>query len=116
MTKMLTTALLALALLPSCSYLADRSRDFLDQFRLATGLGTVVGLRGEALGLVDTEPSDDARARFKLSQAVWASRFEQEEGRRLRKRDNLIRDDWDQTMRAVEAAREHARRAQQERK
>ena len=37
------------------------------------------------------EASDDARRRFKLSQASWASRFESAQGRRLRLDDELIR-------------------------
>lgn len=35
--------------------------------------------------------TDDDRARFKLSQAVWASRYEYTSGRRLRPDDDLIR-------------------------
>jgi len=41
---------------------------------------------------------DEDRLRFKLSQAAWASRFENSEGRRLRVEDNLIRIDWDKAM------------------
>ncbi len=49
--------LLALSLLPllgSCNYLADRALDAIDPFRVAIGVGTVGGIRGEALGLLDT--------------------------------------------------------------
>ena len=45
------------------------------------------------------EPSDDARLRYKLSQAAWASRFEAEQGRRLRVEDELIRVDWERSRR-----------------
>jgi len=40
---------------------------------------------------------DEARVRFKLSQAAWASRFEGAQGRRLRVEDDLIEIDWDKT-------------------
>ena len=43
---------------------------------------------------------DDAgRARFKLSQAAWASRFEKSLGRRLSVDDELIRIDWEKSVR-----------------
>jgi len=42
-----------------------------------------------------TTTDDAARARWKLSQATWASRFEQAQGRRLRVEDDLIRVDWE---------------------
>ena len=45
------------------------------------------------------EPNDDARLRWKLSQAAWASRFEAAQGRRLQVEDDLIRIDYDQAMR-----------------
>ena len=38
----------------SCRYLGDRGLDFLDQFRGTVGVGTEVGVRGRAAGLVDT--------------------------------------------------------------
>jgi hypothetical protein len=38
-----------------------------------------------------TTADDDARARFKISQAAWAARFEASRGRRLRVEDDLIR-------------------------
>ena len=37
---------------------------------------------------------DEARTRYKISQAAWASRFEAERGRRLRVEDELIRFDY----------------------
>lgn len=40
------------------------------------------------------KPNDDARARFKISQAVWGSRYAYSKGRRLRTEDELIRVDW----------------------
>lgn len=43
-----------LVLLASCRYAGDRAVDFLDQFRGAVGVGTTVGVRGRALGVVDT--------------------------------------------------------------
>lgn len=47
--------------------------------------------------------SDDAaRARFKVSQAAWASRFEAARGRRLRVEDDLIRVGWVKTLPAGE--------------
>lgn len=50
------TACLLLLLLSvsSCRYLGDRGLDFLDMFRVSAGVGTTVGVRGRALGLVDT--------------------------------------------------------------
>jgi len=41
-----------------------------------------------------TTSDDAARARFKISQAAWASRFEASRGRRLRVEDDLIRVGW----------------------
>lgn len=38
----------------SCRYLGDRGLDFLDMFRVSAGVGTTVGVRGRALGVVDT--------------------------------------------------------------
>ena len=58
-------------------------------------------------------PSDDARTRFKLSQAAWASRFENESGRRLSVEDELIRVDWDKArlrVKQVEGAAEASKR------
>jgi hypothetical protein len=46
--------LVALAHLPACAYLKDRGLDFLDQFRARAGVGTPIGIRGKAGGLVDT--------------------------------------------------------------
>jgi hypothetical protein len=43
-----------LLLLASCRYVGNRAADFLDQFRGAVGIGTTAGVRGRALGLVDT--------------------------------------------------------------
>lgn len=40
---------------------------------------------------------DDARMRFKLSQAAWASRFENSRGRRLSVEDELIRVEWEKS-------------------
>jgi hypothetical protein len=40
--------------LPSCRYLRNRGADFLDQFRVSVGAGSVIGVRGCALGVVDT--------------------------------------------------------------
>jgi len=42
------------SLMPSCGYLADRGLDFLDQYRLAVGVGSVGGVRARSLGLWDT--------------------------------------------------------------
>ena len=42
-----------------------------------------------------SEPTDDVRRRFKISQAAWASRFENSLGRQLSVEDELIRVDWD---------------------
>jgi len=44
-------------------------------------------------------PGDDARLRYKLSQAAWASRFEAEGGRTLRIEDQVIRVDWEKAER-----------------
>jgi hypothetical protein len=41
------------------------------------------------------ESLDDVRARYKISQAVWASRYEKAKGRQLRVEDELIRIGWD---------------------
>ena len=38
----------------SCVYLRDRGMDFLDQWRVGVGAGSVIGVRYKALGLVDT--------------------------------------------------------------
>ena len=46
--------LLALCLLTSCRYLGDRGLDFLDQFKGSVGVGTEVGVRAKAAGLVET--------------------------------------------------------------
>ena len=58
MRGVLRLAPLALLLLTSCSavgnYAADRGLDFLDQYRVAVGAGTSVGVRAKALGLADT--------------------------------------------------------------
>ncbi|MFI5401871.1 MAG: hypothetical protein ACHQ1G_02965 [Planctomycetota bacterium] len=43
-----------LLLLASCRYVGNRAADFLDQFRGAVGVGTTIGVRGRALGVVDT--------------------------------------------------------------
>lgn len=43
-----------LLLLASCRYVGNRASDFLDQFRGAVGIGTTLGVRGRALGVVDT--------------------------------------------------------------
>jgi len=40
--------------LSSCRYLGDRGMDFLDQFRISTGLVSGAGVRARALGAVDT--------------------------------------------------------------
>jgi len=40
--------------LSSCRYLGDRGMDFLDQFRVSTGIVSGAGIRGRALGAVDT--------------------------------------------------------------
>jgi len=48
------------------------------------------------------KPADDMRARFKLSQAAWASRYESAQGRRLQVEDDLIRVDWERAMRKVD--------------
>ena len=47
-------ALLAAFSLSSCQYLKDRGADFLDQYYAAVGAGSVVGVRFENLGLIDT--------------------------------------------------------------
>jgi len=47
--------LLLACLSPSgCRYLRNRSIDFIDQFHLTVGAGTVVGVRTKAVGVVDT--------------------------------------------------------------
>lgn len=38
----------------ACSYLSDRAVDFLDQYRVAVGVGPNFGVRGRSLGLFDT--------------------------------------------------------------
>lgn len=43
-----------LCALTSCNYLVDRTLDFVDQYRIAIGAGSVVGARSSNLGLVDT--------------------------------------------------------------
>jgi hypothetical protein len=43
-----------LLLLASCRYVGNRTADFLDQFRGAVGIGTTLGVRGRAAGVVDT--------------------------------------------------------------
>jgi hypothetical protein len=50
----MTRPLLLLVLLAGCRYAGNRAADFLDQFRGAVGVGTTVGVRGRALGAVDT--------------------------------------------------------------
>jgi len=40
--------------LPSCRYLRNRGADFLDQFRVSVGVGSVIGVRACAVGVVDT--------------------------------------------------------------
>jgi hypothetical protein len=50
----MTRLLLLLVLLAGCRYAGARAADFLDQFRGAVGVGTAVGVRGRALGVVDT--------------------------------------------------------------
>ncbi len=40
------------------------------------------------------KPNDTDRARFKVSQAVWGSRYAFSKGRKLRTEDDLIRVDW----------------------
>jgi len=40
--------------LPSCRYLRNRGADFLDQFRISVGAGSVAGVRVRAVGAVDT--------------------------------------------------------------
>jgi hypothetical protein len=49
-------ALLAAWLLPApgCGYVADRGLDFLDQYRIAAGVGPTAGVRWSSVGLVDT--------------------------------------------------------------
>ncbi|MEZ5988871.1 MAG: hypothetical protein R3F30_07060 [Planctomycetota bacterium] len=54
MRRRLLTLIPALCLLGSCQYLKDRSADFLDQYRLSIGAGSVLGVKSKALGLVDT--------------------------------------------------------------
>jgi hypothetical protein len=46
--------LLSLLSTTSCAYLGRRGLDFLDQFRVSAGAGTTIGVRGRALGVVDT--------------------------------------------------------------
>ena len=48
------TLLAATATLASCQYVTDRSLDFLDQYRVAIGVGSVVGARAKAGGMVET--------------------------------------------------------------
>lgn len=40
--------------LVSCQYVKDRAADALDPYKIRVGGGTVIGVRAEALGLVDT--------------------------------------------------------------
>ena len=44
------------------------------------------------------ESLDDKRVRWKISQAAWASRFENKRGRRLGVEDDMIRIDWARTI------------------
>ncbi|MCZ6572128.1 MAG: hypothetical protein O7C98_03055 [Planctomycetota bacterium] len=46
--------LLGLLAVCSCVYLRDRGMDFLDQWRVGVGAGSVIGVRYKALGLIDT--------------------------------------------------------------
>jgi len=46
--------LAVLLALPSCAYARSRAVDFVDIWRGAVGVGTVVGVRTRALGIVDT--------------------------------------------------------------
>ena len=46
--------LLALLFSGGCTYFGRRGLDFLDQFRVSVGVGTTVGVRGSAAGVVDT--------------------------------------------------------------
>ena len=39
---------------PSCAYFRDRAIDFVDQFRVRIGAGTPIGVRGRAVGVIDT--------------------------------------------------------------
>jgi hypothetical protein len=43
-----------LCCLASCTYVQHRLVDFVDQYRIAAGVGTVIGVRGRALGLFDS--------------------------------------------------------------
>lgn len=43
-----------LVCLPSCTYVQHRLVDFVDQYRIVVGAGTVVGVRARALGLFDS--------------------------------------------------------------
>ena len=49
-----SSALAVLLLLASCQYAKDRSLDFLDQYRVVVGVGSVGGVRARGAGLVDT--------------------------------------------------------------
>ena len=46
--------LVALLLLASCQYFGDRAMDFVDQYKIAGGVGVVGGVRTRAFGLYDT--------------------------------------------------------------
>ena len=46
--------LLVLLSAASCRYLGDRGLDFLDMYRVSVGVGSTVGVRARALGVVDT--------------------------------------------------------------
>lgn len=48
------TAALLLSACSGCGYVADRGIDFLDQYRIAAGVGSAVGVRARALGAFDT--------------------------------------------------------------
>ena len=56
LSRVLTRVVLLLALLLSggCTYFGRRGLDFLDQFRVAVGVGTTVGVRGSAAGAIDS--------------------------------------------------------------
>jgi hypothetical protein len=57
LSRVLPRAVLLLLVLlsaSSCRYLGDRGLDFLDMYRISVGAGTTVGVRGRALGVVDT--------------------------------------------------------------
>lgn len=85
---------------PACG----SDEEVLERIRVTTGGGVTLEAKIAFLRQLDAfergrhtrdpkagVPTEDARGRYKVSQAAWASRFEHARGRRLQVEDDLIR-------------------------